>query len=258
MKQISLGPLFIALLLSLSGMVSADSMKIRMGSEGAYPPFNYIDKDGKLGGFDIEIGDALCQKMKADCEWVTSDWDGMIPALLAKKFDAIVASMSITEERKRKVAFSNKYYTTPVRFARTKGMSIEITEQDLENKVVGVQSSTVAENFLRGRYGKIVEVKAYATQDEANMDMLSGRVDLLLADSFVLGEFLNSEDGKTIEFVGPAFTDKTYLGEGIGIAVRKEDTALREKLNAAIRQIREDGTYARINAKFFNFDVFGE
>ena len=258
MKQISLGLLLITMLLSVSSLVSADSMKIRMGTEGAYPPFNYIDKDGALGGFDIEIGKALCQAMKADCEWVTSDWDGMIPALLAKKFDTIIASMSITEERKQKVAFSSKYYTTPVRFARPKGMSVEITEQDLEDKVVGVQSSTVAENFLRGRYGQIVEVKAYATQDEANLDMLSGRVDLLLADSFVLGEFLNSESGKTIEFVGPAFTDKTYLGEGIGIAVRKEDVALRENLNAAIRQIREDGTYARINAKYFDFDVFGE
>ena len=229
-----------------------------MGTEGAYPPFNFIDKDGELGGFDIEIGKALCQAMQAECEWVTSDWDGIIPALLAKKFDTIIASMSITEERKQKVAFSDKYYTTPVRFARTKGMDIEITDTDLEGKIVGVQSSTVAENFLRGRYGDIVEVKAYATQDEANLDMLSGRVDLLLADSFVLGEFLNSDNGKAIEFVGPAFTDTTYLGEGIGIAVRKEDVALQQKLNAAIRQIRADGTYAKINAKYFDFDVFGE
>lgn len=257
MKKISSLLLFVAML-ALGGTSVADSMKVRMGTEGAYPPFNFIDSEGKLAGFDIDIGNALCAAMQAECEWVTSDWDGIIPALLAKKFDTIVASMSITEERKQKVAFSNKYYTTPVRFARPKGSEVEINDQNLEGKIVGVQSSTVAENFLRARYGEIVEVKAYATQDEANLDMLSGRVDLLLADSFVMGEFLKSQDGQSIEFVGPSFTDTTYLGEGIGIAVRKEDEALREKLNAAIQQIRNDGTYAKINAKYFDFDVFGE
>jgi len=257
MKQISPLLLFVAIL-CCGGTSVAETLKIRMGTEGAYPPFNFIDNQGQLGGFDIDIGNALCTAMNAECEWVTSDWDGIIPALLAKKFDTIVASMSITEERKQKVAFSNKYYTTPVRFARPKGSEFEITDQELEGKIVGVQSSTVAENFLRGRYGEIVEVKAYATQDEANLDMLSGRIDLLLADSFVLGEFLNSEQGQSVEFVGPSFTDTTYLGEGIGIAVRKEDEALREKLNAAIRQIRNDGTYAKINAKYFDFDVYGD
>lgn len=257
MKQISPLLLFVAIL-CCGGTSVAETLKIRMGTEGAYPPFNFIDNQGQLGGFDIDIGNALCTAINAECEWVTSDWDGIIPALLAKKFDTIVASMSITEERKQKVAFSNKYYTTPVRFARPKGSEFEITDQELEGKIVGVQSSTVAENFLRGRYGEIVEVKAYATQDEANLDMLSGRIDLLLADSFVLGEFLNSEQGQSVEFVGPSFTDTTYLGEGIGIAVRKEDEALREKLNAAIRQIRNDGTYAKINAKYFDFDVYGD
>ncbi|PLX63394.1 ABC transporter substrate-binding protein [Sedimenticola selenatireducens] len=258
MKPISMRAILLTLLLCTSGWATADSMKIRMGTEGAYPPFNLIDKNGELAGFDIEIGNALCEAMKADCEWVTSDWDGIIPALLAKKFDTIIASMSITNERKEKVAFTDKYYTTPVRFARAKGTDFEISEKALEGKIVGVQGSTVAENFLRGRFGEIVEVRAYGTQDEANLDLLSGRVDLLLADSFVLGEFLKSESGQPAEFVGPGFTDKKYLGEGIGIAVRKEDTALLEKLNQAIKQIRADGTYARINAKYFDFDVYGE
>lgn len=258
MKPISLRAILLTLLLCASGWATADSMKVRMGTEGAYPPFNLIDKHGELAGFDIEIGNALCEAMKADCEWVTSDWDGIIPALLAKKFDTIIASMSITNERKEKVAFTDKYYTTPVRFARAKGTDFEISEKALEGKIVGVQGSTVAENFLRGRFGEIVEVRTYGTQDEANLDLLSGRVDLLLADSFVLGEFLKSESGQQAEFVGPGFTDKKYLGEGIGIAVRKEDTALLEKLNQAIKQIRADGTYARINAKYFDFDVYGE
>lgn len=258
MKKLTLRIMLLGLLLSLAAVTSAETLKIRMGTEGAYPPFNLIDKNGELAGFDVEIGKALCAAMEAQCEWVTSDWDGIIPALLAKKFDTIIASMSITEERKQKVAFSDKYYTTPVKFARAKGTGFEISDEALEGKIVGVQSSTVAENFLRGRFGDIVEVRAYGTQDEANLDLLSGRVDLLLADSFVLGEFLASESGQAAEFVGPAFTDKQYLGEGIGIAVRKEDTALLEKLNQAIQQIREDGTYARINAKYFDFDVYGD
>lgn len=258
MKQIRLRAILLTLLLCASGWASAETMKIRMGTEGAYPPFNLIDKNGQLAGFDIDIGNALCEAMQAECEWVTSDWDGIIPALLAKKFDTIIASMSITEERKEKVAFSAKYYTTPVRFARAKGTDFEVSEQALKGKVVGVQSSTVSENFLRGRYGDIVEVRTYGTQDEANLDLLSGRVDLLLGDAFVLGEFLKSESGQQVEFVGPGFTDTKYLGEGIGIAVRKEDTLLLEKLNQAIKQIREDGTYARINAKYFDFDVYGE
>lgn len=258
MKKLTLRIMLLGLLLSVAGVASAETLKIRMGTEGAYPPFNFIDKNGELGGFDVEIGKALCEAMKAECEWVTSDWDGIIPALLAKKFDTIIASMSITEERKEKVAFTDKYYTTPVKFARAKGTDFEITEEALEGKIVGVQSSTVAENFLRGRFGDIVEVRAYGTQDEANLDLLSGRVDLLLADSFVLGEFLESESGQAAEFVGPAFSDKKYLGEGIGIAVRKEDRELLEKLNQAIRQIREDGTYARINARYFEFDVYGD
>lgn len=258
MKYIQLRAMLLMLLLCVSGLATAESMKIRMGTEGAYPPFNLIDKNGELAGFDIEIGKALCEAMKAECEWVTSDWEGIIPALLSKKFDTIIASMSITEERKEKVAFSDKYYTTPVRFARAKGTDFEINEEALKGKIVGVQASTVAENFLRGRFGDIVEVRAYGTQDEANLDLLSGRVDLLLADSFVLGEFLKTESGQAAEFVGPGYTDKKYLGEGIGIAVRKEDTALLEKLNQAIKQIREDGTYARINAKYFDFDVYGE
>ncbi|AKH19169.1 ABC transporter substrate-binding protein [Sedimenticola thiotaurini] len=258
MKHIQLRAMLLMLLLCISGLAVAETMKIRMGTEGAYPPFNLIDKNGELAGFDVEIGKALCAAMKAECEWVTSDWEGIIPALLSKKFDTIIASMSITEERKEKVAFTDKYYTTPVRFARAKGTDFEISDEALKGKIVGVQASTVAENFLRGRFGDIVEVRAYGTQDEANLDLLSGRVDLLLADSFVLGEFLKSESGQAAEFVGPGYTDKKYLGEGIGIAVRKEDTALLEKLNQAIKQIREDGTYARINDKYFDFDVYGE
>lgn len=237
---------------------NAQIKKVRMGTEGAYPPFNFVNNAGKLQGFDIEIGNALCTVMKVDCEWVMQDWDGIIPGLLAKKYDTIVASMSITEERKKKVDFSKKYYVTPAKFVRKKGSGIEITDASLKGRTVGVQRATVAENFLRDNFGNLVKIKAYATQDEANLDFVAGRVDLLVADSVVLLEgLLNTDAGKNAEFVGPDYTDSKWFGDGIGIAVRKENTELLGLLNKAIDQIRADGTYQKINAKYFDFDVFG-
>ena len=237
----------------------AEIKTVRMGTEGAYPPFNYIDPGGKLQGFDIEIGNALCDAMKVTCIWVTQDWDGIIPGLLAKKYDTIIASMSITEERKKKVNFSQKYYTTPAKFVRKKGSNIEINDADLSGKTVGVQRATIHENFLRDNYGDIVEIKSYPTQDEANMDFAAGRVDLLLADSVALLEgLLNTDAGQNAEYVGPDFTDPRWFGDGAGIAVRKADTELVQMLNDAIDQIRADGTYQKINDKYFDFDVYGD
>lgn len=221
-----------AILLSVNAL-AVD--KIKMGTEGAYAPFNSVDAQGNLIGFDIEIGNALCAAMNAECEWVTSDWDGIIPALLAKKFDAIIASMSITEERKQKISFSEKYYTSPVKFARIKGSSFEITAAGLKDKYIAVQSSTVTENFVRGAFPG-AKVKAYKTQEEANLDFIAGRVDVVAADSFVLYDFLESTQGQQAEAVGPDFDDVKYLGEGIGIGVRKGDTDLVNKLNAADRK----------------------
>ncbi len=240
--------------LFLAGPVQAEITHVKMGTEGAYPPFNNINEEGKLVGFDIEIGNALCDAMDVTCEWVTSDWDGIIPALLAKKFDTIMASMSITEERKEKIAFTDKYYTSPVRFIRRKGTNA--SPENIAGEIVGVQSATVSENLVRGRFPD-AEVKTYAEQEQANLDLASGRVDLVAADAFVLMDFVESEAGNDVEFVGPSYTDEEYLGEGIGIGVRKEDEELRGMLNDAIKQIREDGTYQKINAKYFDFDVYG-
>jgi len=252
-KIISILGMLSAMLLSINAL-AAD--KITIGTEGAYAPFNSVDAQGNLIGFDIEIGNALCAAMNAECEWVTSDWDGIIPALLAKKFDAIIASMSITQERKQKISFSEKYYTSPVKFARIKGTSFEITAAELEGKYIAVQSSTVTENFVRGAFPG-AKIKAYKTQEEANLDFIAGRVDVVAADSFVLFDFLESTQGQQAEAVGPDFDDVKYLGEGIGIGVRKADTDLVTRLNAAIKKIRADGTYQKINDKYFKFDVYG-
>ncbi len=247
-------------LLFAAGTADAQQMKkVKIGTEGAYAPFNFIDANKQLQGFDVEIAKALCAAAKFDCEFVVQDWDGIIPGLNAKKYDAIIASMSITDERKKVVDFTDRYYKTPARFVRKTGAKIEITDAGLKGKKVGVQRATIHENFLKDKYGKIAEVRSYATQDEANLDMVAGRIDLLLADSVVLSEgFLKTPEGKGYEFVGPDFTDKKWFGDGAGIAVRKGDKDLREALNKAIAQIRADGTYKKINDKYFTFDVYGK
>lgn len=244
--------------LSPTGADAKDWKQVRIGVEGAYPPFSEVTPDGKLVGFDIDIANALCAEMKVECELITQDWDGIIPALQARKYDAIIASMSITEERKQKVDFTNKYYNTPAKFVRKKGSGIEITKEGLKGKTVGVQRATIHDNFVTQVYGDTVEVKRYGTQDEAYLDMVAGRLDLLLADSVAMkGGFLDTEQGKDYEFVGPDFSDPKYFGDGAGIALRKDDDDLREMFNKAIEAIRADGTYKAIQDKYFDFNVYG-
>lgn len=243
-----------------AGTVQAKEWKsVRIGVEGAYPPFSYVDPDGRLAGFDIEIAQALCDQMRVKCSLVQQDWDGIIPALLARKYDAIVASMSITEERKKKVAFTNKYYNTPAKFARKKGSGIEISRAGLKGKTVGVQRATIHDNFITGEFGNEVEIKRYATQDEAYLDAVAGRLDLLLADSVAMKDgFLNTDKGGNWEFVGPDYSDPKYFGDGVGVAIRKQDQDLVAKFNKAIKDIRANGTYDRIAKKYFDFDIYGK
>ncbi len=246
--------------LILTGTVSAKDWKtVRIGVEGAYPPFSSVTTSGQLVGFDIDIALALCKEAGVKCTMVQQDWDGIIPSLLARKYDAIIASMSITEERKKKVAFTKKYYQTPAKFARKKGSGIEITQAAMAGKSVGVQRATIHDNFITAEFGDAVEIKRYATQDEAYLDAVAGRVDLLLADSVAMDEgFLKTDNGKNWEFVGPGYTEVKYFGEGAGIAIRKQDEDLVELFNKAIDAIRANGTYQKINAKYFEFDVYGE
>ena len=241
-----------------AGSASAGMMKVRIGTEGAYPPFNFIDDKGQLQGFDVDIANALCDAAKFKCEFVVQDWDGIIPGLLAKKYDAIIASMSITEERKQKVDFTDKYYNTPAKFIAKKGAKFDLTPAGLKGKSIGVQRATIHENFVRDNFPD-ADVRVYATQDEANADLASGRLDLVLADSVALLEgFLKTPAGKDFAFIGPDYNDPKWFGDGAGIAVRKGEGDLRKALNKAIAQIRKDGTYKKINDKYFDFDVYGK
>jgi lysine-arginine-ornithine-binding protein len=258
MRKLATVAIAAAALVGLANGAGAGEMRhVKIGTEGAYPPFNSIDSNGKLVGFDVDIGNALCKAANFDCEWVVQDWDGIIPGLIAKKYDAIVASMSITDKRKQVVDFTEKYYQTPAKFVAAKGAGFDISPDGLAGKVVGVQRATTHENFLRAKFPK-AEVRTYATQDEANADLVSGRLDLVMADSVVLLEgFLKTDAGQGFEFVGPGYSDPKFHGEGVGIAVRKGDDELRQAFNHAIEKIRADGTYKKINAKYFDFDVYG-
>ena len=225
--------------------------KIRIGTEGAYPPFNTIDASGNPGGFDVEIGQALCAKLKAECDVVTSDWDGIIPALNAKKFDFLIASMSITEERQQAVDFTAPYYTNKLQFIAPKDSEFKTDKDSLKGKVIGAQRATIAGTWLEDNLDGVVDIKLYDTQENAYLDLASGRIDGVLADTFVNWEWLKSDAGKNFEFKG----DPVFDNDKIGIAVRKGD-ALRERLNKALAEIVADGTYKKINDKYFPFSIY--
>lgn len=258
MKKLAL--VFSLIVFLMAGTLQAkDWDKIRIGVEGAYPPFSSITPEGELVGFDIDIAWALCEEMNAECELVPQDWDGIIPGLLARKYDAILASMSITEERKRKVAFTNKYYHTPAKMVAHNDFVVKVLKGKQWKKKIGVQRATIHDKYATDNFGDQVEILRYGTQDEAYLDMKAGRLDLLMADSIALSDgFLNQPGNEAYEFIGPDFTDPRWFGEGAGIAIRKQDKDLVEKFNKAIDGIRANGTYKKIQDKYFDFNVYGE
>jgi polar amino acid transport system substrate-binding protein len=246
-----------AVIALMASTAMAAGEKIVIGTEGAYPPFNNLESDGSLTGFDIDIAKALCEEMKAECTFVTQDWDGIIPALISKKFDAIIASMSITAERKEKVDFTNKYYNTPPAIVVPKDSPItEATEDAFDGKTLGAQSATTHSNYAEAHLKKS-ELKLYPTSEEYKLDIANGRIDGVVDDVVVLSEWLKTADGACCKLLGVLPVDPVINGEGVGIAVRKGDDALREKFNAAIDAIRKNGKYKEINDKYFPFDVYG-
>ena len=230
---------------------------LRIGVEGAYPPFSFKQADGSLVGFDIDIAMALCAQMQRTCELVEQDWDGMIPALKAKKFDAIVASMSITEERKRQIDFSAKYYQTPARVVAAKDAGFEGTAEGLAGKRLGVQRGSTHQCYAEKMFPS-AEIVLYGTQEEVFSDLALGRIDAQLSDSLISQEsFLSKQEGANYAFLAGDHTDVDCYGEGVGIAVRQGEEALRDGFSAAITAIRDNGTYKEINDKYFPFDIYG-
>ncbi len=240
------------------GVAGADAAeKLRIGVEGAYPPFSWKEADGTLKGFDIDIAWALCEKMGVECELIEQDWDGIIPALLNRKYDAIIASMSITEERKKKVDFTNAYYNTPAKFVAAADAGFDATAAGLSGKVVGVQRGTTHQCYMEKAFPD-AELKLYPTQEEVFQDLAAGRIDAQISDSIqALEGFLETDAGEGYAFLGGDQYDLECHGEGAGIAVRKGNSELIAAFNNAIQAIRADGSYAEINAKYFDFDIYG-
>ncbi len=260
-KTITLG-LFILSLLSpfvASNAQAEEQQVVRLASDFTYPPFNYKNAEGKPVGFDIEIADALCAEMKVKCVWVTQDWDGLIPALLVRKADAIMASMRITEDRKKKVLFTHKYYQTPARFVAKGGANISADKSGFKGKVIGVQRGTIHDSYVTDMFGAVATINRYTGQDEVYLDAVSGRVDVIFGNSDQLAlAFLEKDQGKGFEFIGESVTDVAYIGEGTALALRKEDAALAEQFNVAIAAIRANGTYEKIASNYFTFDIYGD
>ncbi len=256
----------------------ANSQTIRIGTEGAYPPWNNINSAGDLEGAEIDFGNEACKRMGVTCEWVTQDWDGIIPALLQGKYDIIIAGMSITEERKEKVNFTTGYMTDGARFAVLKNSGLAnlniagMAKVNLNNaggkeqaaigqliaamdgKTVCVQSSTIHQNFLEKHMSGAVDVKLYQAVDDHNLDLAAGRCDAVLADVGSIIDFMESDGGVDVAFTGPTFSGGVF-GDGVGGAVRKEDTDILEMWNAAIAEMSKDGTTAEITKEWFGRDI---
>ncbi len=271
--------LLVVLSLGVLGLASiANSQTIRIGTEGAYPPWNNLNSAGELEGAEIDFGNEACERMGVTCEWVTQDWDGIIPALLQGKYDIIIAGMSITEERKEKVNFTTGYMTDGARFAVLKDSGLAdlniagMAKVNLNNaggkeqaaigqliaamdgKTVCVQSSTIHQNFLEKHMSGAVDVKLYQAVDDHNLDLAAGRCDAILADVGSIIDFMESDGGVDVSFTGPTFSGGVF-GDGVGGAVRKEDNDILEMWNAVISEMSKDGTTAEITKRWFGRDI---
>ena len=250
----------------LSLTTIANAKTIRIGTEGAYPPWNNLNSAGELEGAEIDFGNEACKRMGVECEWVTQDWDGIIPALLNGKYDIIIAGMSITEERKEKVNFTNGYMNDGARFAVLKGSGLEnldiMSKVNLNNaggkenaaigqlnaamqdKTVCVQSATIHQNYIDTYMAGVAEMKLYAGVDETNQDLINGRCDAILADIASTMDYQATDNGSNIVFTGPIFSGGVF-GDGVGGAIRKEDTEILDMWNKVIAEMLADGSLGR-------------
>ncbi len=279
-KKLILSILASALLISTSALAD----KIRIGTEGAYPPWNAKDESGKLIGFEVELANWLCRYMEHECQIVEQDWDGMIPALVMRKFDAIMAGMSITDERMKTINFSQGYADEVASLAVMKGSSLEGIDTPkainlstggseaksalktltaaLAGKTIGVQTATIHQNFLEsGDVGK-VKVRTYKTQDEVNLDLAAGRIDAALAAAVAFTDYAE-KSGKPVVLVGPTFAGGAF-GNGVGVGIRKGDSSsaqgkkdakLLKDFNKAINTARKNGKISELAIKWFGFDA---
>jgi polar amino acid transport system substrate-binding protein len=240
---------------SAAGAAAADWSTIRIGTEGAYKPFNYYDAAGRLTGLDVDVVQALCDRLKARCVFVAMQYDGLLPALLDGKIDAVATGWAMTEKRRKVVDFTDKYYTRYVRFMACSGQDVpDIGPAALKGTVIGTQSGTANDDYLAATYTGSA-LRRYKSMDDAYIDLAAGRIDLVLSSEASSYDFISSEAGKDCKLVGPRPAGKAF-GLTVGIGLRKADTDLRDELNGALKAIIADGTYDAIVKKYFPFSIY--
>jgi polar amino acid transport system substrate-binding protein len=236
--------------------VAAEDKPVRIAVEGAFPPFNYLDSKNNLQGFDVDVARALCDAAQLKCEIVIQEWTSMIPNLLANRYDAIISSMSMSAERREKVAFSDKYYDSPSVFIVRKGSDISGTSaEDLKKVRLGVTAATSQETFAKKFYGN-VSTTVFQASPDLYKGLADGSVDIILEDKLAVYDWLaNTKAGSCCEFKGADIKNTEYFGDGAGIALRPSDKELLAKFNAALEKIQAGETYDTINAKYFPFSI---
>lgn len=233
----------------------ANQPEIRVAIEGAYPPFNYIDQNNELQGFEVDLLKSLCEVMKARCTLVQHDWEGIIRGLNAREYDAIMSSLEITERRKTRISFSDPYYRIPAVFIVSKEDPLEnVSPAAMAGKKIGTTDRSDHEVYLKAFY-KASEIALYAKPEEANLDLLVGRLDAVFGDQLLLSKFLETREGNCCMIAGNPPADLPYHRQSYGIGLRKDDAVLLARFNRAIAQVKADGTYDRIRAKYFSFDI---
>ena len=234
----------------LAATPSLAAEKLRIATTGGYPPFNYVDEAGEMTGFDVDIALTLCAELGAECEIVVEEWEKLIPELRARSFDAIAASMSITEKRRELVSFTDRYYSNVVRFVARKGSGFD--PDDAAGTTIGVARATISADWLAANLAGTATIELYTGQQEMYRDLVAGRSDAMFGDGLGSHAWLQTPEGAGFEFVGEGYR----LDEGIGIAVRHEDATLVSRLNDALKTILANGTYERINARYFPFSIY--
>lgn len=256
-KNLKIAKLGLALALAVLSPAHAETVKVGLSLE-PYPPFWAQDGSGNWSGWEIDFKDAVCREAKLDCQIVAMNWDGLIPALQSKKIDLIIASLSITNERKKVIDFSDKYYETPAVILGRKDETVGPTPESLNGKIIGVQVSSNLQRYAQAHFsGTVAEIKAYLGQDGIFQDLAAGRIDAVLYEATAINDFLKSDAGACCENKGVVADDQAILGYGTGIGLRKGEDDLKQRLNAAIKKIRENGTYDAFSKKYFSFDIYG-
>lgn len=244
-------PLLIASVLTALSMTTVAADKIKMAVDVPYEPFQYKAPDGSLTGFEVELGEAVCKEINAECEWVIQAWDGIIPGLLARKYDVIFSSMSATPERAKKVLFSEGYYLSPSAWFGKSDSGINVDDKaSLEGKKIGVQRGTIQDKHVTKMLAGKADIKRYTTADDMVLDLSGGRIDLVFVD-FPVGESTITKKLEGYSNLG----EPMQLGEATAAAFNKRNKALAEKFNLALKKLKEDGTYDSIMKKYFSYSI---